>query len=321
MKSLVFFLVPILGLIFIFGCSESTTGPLGTVSTPEFDIESGTYGHPQVVRISCATEGSVIRYTLDDTTPTSTSSVYSDSLLVSTTKTIKARAFKDKWDPSDMAVLYLVIDPESVVVVIEFDENPLYIPLNTLSTIRARAYDEDHQPVVLPLDFSVSIGTMMYLGYDPEGWNSIVWNPGITAQNATVTAQVGDITAQKYYQVIPDPPAEISLTAFYDDDGDWVPVPAEGLPVNFPGEVIIRATVRDKYGNSVMEDIGIQFTATLGEIEGLGVTDVNGTASVSFSVGSIAGIAEITATTIEPGEGDEYISESLTMTIYEARKL
>jgi|GEM_PF-3871401 len=317
MKSLILFLVTVMGLIILTGCSESTTGPLGTVSTPEFNIESGTYGHPQVVRLSCATEGSVIRYTLDDTIPTGTSSVYSDSLFISTTMTIRARAFRDKWDPSDMAVLYLIIDPESAVVRIEFEDTPPYIPLNTLSTVRAKAFDEDDQPVVIPLTFTVSVGTMMYIGYDPEGWNSIVWNPGITAQNATVTAQVGEVIAQKVFQVIPDPPAEIVLASFYDDEGDWIAVPEEGLPINFPNQVIIRATVRDKYGNPVLEGLGIQFTTTLGEIEEDGITDTNGTAYAEFSPGSIPGTALITATTIEPGEGDEYISETLTLTIYE----
>src|SRR5690554_4263602 len=206
MPRLILLLVAVMGLIILTGCGEGTPGPLGTVSPRVFNIESGTYGHPEVVRRSCAAACSVISYTLDDTILTGTGRVYSDSLFISTTMTSRARAFRDKWDPSDMAVLYLIIDPESAVVRIEFEDTPPYIPLNTRSTVRAKAFDEDDQPVVIPLTFTVSVGTMMYIGYDPEGWNSIVWNPGITAQNATVTAQVGEVIAQKVFQVIPDPP-------------------------------------------------------------------------------------------------------------------
>ena len=62
------------------------------VATPTFSPAGGTYYGPQTVTISCATEGAVIHYTLDGTTPDGTSAVYSEPLTISTTTTVKAVA-------------------------------------------------------------------------------------------------------------------------------------------------------------------------------------------------------------------------------------
>ncbi len=70
-----------------------TGGGTVTVATPSFNLSSGTYTNAQSITISCATTGAVIRYTKDGTSPTSSSSVYSGPITVSTTTTIKAKAF------------------------------------------------------------------------------------------------------------------------------------------------------------------------------------------------------------------------------------
>jgi hypothetical protein len=77
------------GLIFGTG-----TGGGGTVATPTFSPAAGTYGTTQTVTISCSTPSSSIYYTTDGTTPTfpitGTTLLYTGSLTVSATKTIKA---------------------------------------------------------------------------------------------------------------------------------------------------------------------------------------------------------------------------------------
>jgi alpha-tubulin suppressor-like RCC1 family protein len=45
------------------------------------------------VKLSCPTSGAKIHYTLDGTTPTEQSSLFKDSILIDTTRTLKARAF------------------------------------------------------------------------------------------------------------------------------------------------------------------------------------------------------------------------------------
>ena len=65
---------------------------LSKVAKPTFSPASGTYTEAQTVSISCTTEGAVIYYTTDGTTPTATSAVYSSPLTVSETTTINAIA-------------------------------------------------------------------------------------------------------------------------------------------------------------------------------------------------------------------------------------
>ena len=68
---------------------------ISNVATPTFSPAAGQYADAQTVTISCETTGATIYYTLDGTTPTTSSSVYSSALTISETTTVKAMAVKD----------------------------------------------------------------------------------------------------------------------------------------------------------------------------------------------------------------------------------
>ena len=68
---------------------------ISNVATPTFSPAAGKYADAQTVTISCETAGATIYYTLDGTTPTTSSSVYSSALTISETTTVKAIAMKD----------------------------------------------------------------------------------------------------------------------------------------------------------------------------------------------------------------------------------
>jgi len=74
-----------------------------TVDTPTFTPAGGTYSTAQDVTIACTTDGATIYYTLDGTTPTTESTVYSSPIAVSTTTTIKAFAVKTGMNDSEVA--------------------------------------------------------------------------------------------------------------------------------------------------------------------------------------------------------------------------
>ena len=74
-----------------------------TVATPTFSPTSGAYSSAQTVTISTATSGATIHYTLDGTTPTTASTTYTAPISVSSTKTIKAGAWKTGMTPSSIA--------------------------------------------------------------------------------------------------------------------------------------------------------------------------------------------------------------------------
>ena len=63
-----------------------------TVSTPTFTPGAGTYYTPFDVTIKCGTSGASIYYTLDGSTPTTSSTQYTDPIHISATTTVKAIA-------------------------------------------------------------------------------------------------------------------------------------------------------------------------------------------------------------------------------------
>jgi alpha-tubulin suppressor-like RCC1 family protein len=62
---------------------------------------SGAYTAPLAVTASTSTAGASLRYTLDGAEPTDASPLYSGSVALSQTATVRLRAFKTGWSPSD----------------------------------------------------------------------------------------------------------------------------------------------------------------------------------------------------------------------------
>jgi hypothetical protein len=71
-----------------------------TVETPVFSLPAGSYTTDQTVSISTETPQAVIHYTLDGSTPTTLSPVYSGPLTIGTTTTLRAIAVRPGWTTS-----------------------------------------------------------------------------------------------------------------------------------------------------------------------------------------------------------------------------
>ena len=76
-----------------------------TVATPTFSPAEGSYFEHQQVTISCATEGATICYTTDGTDPNENSAQFTPNvpLNISETTTVKAKAYKSGYTPSNIA--------------------------------------------------------------------------------------------------------------------------------------------------------------------------------------------------------------------------
>jgi hypothetical protein len=94
-----------------FSCTEHTT-ELIQLDPPAFNPDSGEYYSGQAVSITNPEYGAEIYFTVDGSEPTQDSELYDpDSLLIipnffpegETSATLKARAFKDGFDPSETA--------------------------------------------------------------------------------------------------------------------------------------------------------------------------------------------------------------------------
>jgi alpha-tubulin suppressor-like RCC1 family protein len=75
----------------------------GTVATPSITPSGGTHTSPPLVSLTTSTTGATIRYTVDGTTPTSASAVFGYPFLVTSTTTVKAKAFKAGYAASAVA--------------------------------------------------------------------------------------------------------------------------------------------------------------------------------------------------------------------------
>jgi hypothetical protein len=85
-----------------------TTEP--AAATPTFSVAAGTYTSVQTVTISDTTSGAAIYYTLDGSTPTANSTLYSAPISVSSSETVTAIATASGYVPSAVASEAYVIN-------------------------------------------------------------------------------------------------------------------------------------------------------------------------------------------------------------------
>jgi LysM repeat protein len=82
---------------------------------PTFSQKTGNYLNSVSVTLACATSGAAIRYTLDGSTPTASSPLYSAALTVKSTATIKAIAIKSGLATSAVSTATYTIIPSASV--------------------------------------------------------------------------------------------------------------------------------------------------------------------------------------------------------------
>gem|GEM_PF-2469232 len=76
--------------------------------TPAASPAGGSYSSSQTISLSCSTADAVIRYTLDGSTPTASSTLYSSPISVSQSLTLKAKAFKSQLSSGLMTENYVI---------------------------------------------------------------------------------------------------------------------------------------------------------------------------------------------------------------------
>ena len=81
------------------------------ILAPAFSVAAGSFYDAQSVVITCATPGAKIYYTLDGTSPTSSSTEYTTAIAISETKTLKAIAIKGEYSSSVTEATYTILAP------------------------------------------------------------------------------------------------------------------------------------------------------------------------------------------------------------------
>lgn len=90
------------------------------------------------VRIHCASAGSVVRYTLDGTTPSDSSPQYTGPFELSSTATVKARAWCEGLAASDVGQSEVVIIPPDSTGLIEVGTRTIFVHKAFGSTVKLR---------------------------------------------------------------------------------------------------------------------------------------------------------------------------------------
>jgi len=122
-----------------------TLNNLQTVEIPVFSPPGGTYTSNQAVSISCGTSGAQIRYTTNGNEPTQTSTLYTSPINVSSSLTLKAKAFSAGWNPSITETEVYTINQTSSVAAPQFSlQTGVYNVIQTMSIACSTADAEIH---------------------------------------------------------------------------------------------------------------------------------------------------------------------------------
>lgn len=215
-KTLSVIALALLVVLVAFGCSKSTE-PDKQVATPVFAPEGGTYSFEKQVLISCATEGATIRYTLDESEPNSSSTLYTEPILVSADLIIKAKAYKKGWTSSPVATAsYSFVPADTLAAPVFSPEAGLFYSEQRVTisssdpeaviryTTDGREPDESSTLYVSPILVSSSI-TLKAKAFKPETVSSPTTN-GIYSiwqmmpvQGGTFHNGVSNVTLSSFY--------------------------------------------------------------------------------------------------------------------------
>jgi chitobiase/beta-hexosaminidase-like protein/uncharacterized protein DUF4214 len=103
------------------GVFNVTAPVVNATATPVISPNGGTFTSPQSVTLSDATSGASIRYTIDGSEPTASSALYSAPFIVSTSATVRAKAFASgKPDSASASASFIIgtTEPQAALPVI-----------------------------------------------------------------------------------------------------------------------------------------------------------------------------------------------------------
>ncbi len=115
------------------GAANSYDNATEVLEDVVFSKEAGRYGGTQSITLAHALAGVSIRYTVNGSEPTSTSTQYSSAILITKTSTLKAKAFKTGMLPSNtLSKTYFISEHTFTLPVVSLSTNPTYLWDNTI---------------------------------------------------------------------------------------------------------------------------------------------------------------------------------------------
>lgn len=265
--------------------------PLPTVETPQIQPQGGIYEEPQTVTITTATPGATIVYTTDGSDPSlDNGQIYMGGFVISDNVLIKARAFKDGYNPSQIAsVQYIILIPVETVATPTFSppagiyDQAIQVSISTLTpeaTIRFTLDGTEPTETIGeiytgPINITETV-TIKAIAYKMGMNTSLISNASyvIDITIPEVAAPMFSHPSGTYYQAIN---LAISTTTEnasirYTTDGS-IPTPSYGTiytdPINIPEDssLFIQAIAyRDGWTPSPVVSASYTVTGTVAEV-------------------------------------------------------
>lgn len=209
-----------------------------TVATPTFSVAGGEYSEAKSVGISCATDGASVYYTIDGSTPTSSSTAYSSAIDITETTTLKAIAIKSGVESKVATATYTMNRPDA----------PTFDP------------EEGIFNAAFTLHLSAADGATIYYttNGDTPTSSSTEYSDGVSISTATTTVKAiavksgltSDVASATYtYDTRPAPTFTLSATAL-------------DLKVNETSSVVSLTTNSDGAVTFSCEDAAVTLTGT-----------------------------------------------------------
>lgn len=144
----------------IASITVTTADEAAAVAAPTFSPVGGTYDEAQNVTITCETEGASIYYTLDGSTPTNASTLYSTPINVSETTTIKAIAYDATGAASNVATAtYTIVSLQSIAEVrAQATGSAVYTQGTVTSCVGTTAYIQDADAAICVYGTALTVG-------------------------------------------------------------------------------------------------------------------------------------------------------------------
>jgi len=146
-----------------------------------FSPASGEYHSEQDVVLSCAVPDAIIRYTADGTEPVESSSPYTKPVHISETATLKAKAFKSGWSPSQTATSAYTMSISDTILFSPasgeyYSEQNVSLSCNTVGVTIRYTTDGKTEPTINSMTYTAPIAvsetTLIKAKAFRSGWNS-----------------------------------------------------------------------------------------------------------------------------------------------------
>ncbi len=179
----------------------SYTAPMGAVSAPVISPGTITSSAPVTVSMGCATSGATVRYTINGSDPVATSTIYGGAFTVSSSTTVRARAFKSGMTDSAVASAIYTISSASSVATLSSN-----VPVSGLSgaTGSTRVYKISVPSGQPQLEIKISGGSGdadLYVKYgSAPTTSSYTYRPYLIGNTEAVT--ISTPTAGEWYVMI-----------------------------------------------------------------------------------------------------------------------